>query len=109
MAVTQVTQENIKQEIKQADKPVVLDVFAEWCGPCKQMEPIFEELSEKMGDTYKFASLNVDEARDIAVEYGVTSVPTFVFIKNDEVQGKETGYMDQEALQEKISEYLGSA
>ena len=107
MAVTEVTKDNFEQEIKNANKPVVLDVYAEWCGPCKQMKPIFEQLAKELGDNYVFASLNVDEARDIAIEYGVTSVPTFVFIQDNTVQGKETGYMDQEALKEKISEYLG--
>lgn len=107
MSVTQVTKDNIQDVVKNAEKPVVLDVFAEWCGPCKQMEPIFDQLAKEMGDRYQFASLNVDEARDIAVEYGVTSVPTFVFIKDNEVKGKETGYMDQETLKNKISEYLG--
>ncbi len=71
------------------------------------MEPIFEQLAKELGEEYVFASLNVDEARDIAVEYGVTSVPTFVFIKDNEVKGKETGYMDQETLKNKISEYFG--
>lgn len=107
MAVTQVTKDNMQDIVQNADKPVVLDVFAEWCGPCKQMEPIFDQLAKEMGDQYQFASLNVDEARDIAVEYGVTSVPTFVFIKDNEVKGKETGYMDQDTLKNKISEYLG--
>jgi len=107
MAVTEITKENVEQEVHNADKPVVLDVFAEWCGPCKQMEPIFDQLAKELGDSYKFASLNVDEARDVAVEYGVTSVPTFVFIKDNDVKGKETGYMDQDTLKNKISEYLG--
>jgi thioredoxin 1 len=71
------------------------------------MTPIFHELEQELGEDYTFAKLNVDEARDISIEYGITSVPTFLFIKNDEVKGKETGYMAKEDLLAKIEEYLG--
>lgn len=101
MAVS-VTPNNFEKEIKQESKPVVLDVFATWCGPCQQMMPIVDELEKEMGDTYKFAKLNVDEARDLSIQYGVISVPTFLFMQNGEVKGKETGYMSKETLKEKI-------
>jgi len=102
-----ITQENFEQEITQSTKPIVLDVYASWCGPCQQMMPIVDELEQELGSKYKFAKLNVDEARDISIKYGVTSVPTFVFIKNNEVVGKETGYMSKEVLKEKIEAALG--
>jgi thioredoxin 1 len=101
MAIS-INQANFESEVAHASKPVVLDVYATWCGPCQQMNPILDELEQEMGNTYIFAKLNVDEARDIAIKYGVTSVPTFLFIKNNTVKGKETGYMSKEALQEKI-------
>lgn len=97
-----VTSENFEKEIKQESKPVVLDVYASWCGPCQQMMPIIEELAQELSDKYKFAKLNVDEARDISIQYGVISVPTFLFLKNGKVKGKEVGYMSKETLQEKI-------
>jgi thioredoxin 1 len=107
MAVS-ITPENHEKEIKQASKPIILDIYATWCGPCQQMNPIIEELEKEFGNTYKFAKLNVDEARDISIkEYGVTSVPTFVFIKDGVVKGKETGYMSKEAFQEKMIAALG--
>jgi len=106
MAVA-ITKENFEKEVAGSPLPVVLDVYATWCGPCQQMMPILEELEKELGDKYKFAKLNVDEAREISIEYGVTSVPTFVFIKNNEVKGKETGYMSKETLKEKIEEALG--
>lgn len=102
-----ITKENFEREIKQANLPIILDVYATWCGPCQQMAPIFEELETELGSTYKFAKLNVDEAREISIQYGVTSVPTFIFIKNGAVVGKETGYMGKEELVEKIEEILG--
>ncbi len=98
---TAITQENFEKEIQKEGKPVVLEVFATWCGPCQQMAPIFEELEKEMGD-YKFGKLDVDKARELSIKLGVVSVPTFLFMKNGEVKGKETGYMSKEVLKEKI-------
>lgn len=101
-----ITQDNFDTEITNARKPIILDVYAPWCGPCQQMEPVFQELEKELGDQYLFAKLNVDESRDISIKYGVSSVPTFVFIKDGAVKGKETGFMNKETLQEKIDTYL---
>lgn len=106
MAVS-ITPENHEVEIKHSNKPIILDIYATWCGPCQQMNPIIEELESEFGDTYKFAKLNVDEAREISIkEYGVTSVPTFVFIKDGVVKGKETGYMSKETFAAKMQAAL---
>ena len=104
---TEINQDNFEAEVKQSSKPVVMDVFATWCGPCQQMNPTLEELEKELGNKYKFVKVNVDEAREISIEYGVTSVPTFVFIKDNEVVGKETGYMSKDVLKEKIEAALG--
>src|SRR5438445_10826368 len=107
MAIS-ITSENHAAEIKQSNKPVILDIYSNWCGPSQQMAPILEELEKEMGDTYKFAKLNVDEAREVSIkEYGVTSVPTFVFIKDGAVKGKETGYMSKDVFKEKIIAAFG--
>ncbi len=102
-----ITQDNFKKEIEESTLPIVLDIYAIWCGPCQQMTPIVDELEKELQGKYKFAKLNVDEAREISIQYGVTSVPTFIFIKDKQVKGKETGYMSKEDLHDKIKELLG--
>lgn len=101
------TQENFVQEVEQSTMPVIIDISATWCGPCQQMKPIMEELAKELGSKYKFAEVNVDEARDLAIKFGVTSVPTFIFIKDNQIVGKERGYMPSVDLKAKIEEYLG--
>lgn len=105
--VIALNKENVKETVEQTGKPVVVDVYASWCGPCQMMKPIFEQLSEELKDKYIFAKLNVDELRDQSIAFGVSSVPTFIFIKNGKVVGKEVGYMAKEAISRKISEFLG--
>jgi thioredoxin 1 len=105
MVVT-ITKQNAEQEISKSTLPVVIKVHATWCGPCQQMAPIYEELSKELAGKYKFAQLNVDDARELSIQYGVTSIPTFIFIKNNEVVGKEVGYMGKEELKSVIESHL---
>ncbi len=85
-------------------KPVVVDMYAPWCGPCRMMAPVFEELSGELTQ-YTFVKLNIDEERDIAIRYSVSSIPTFLFFKNGNVVGRETGYIGKDTLKEKIETY----
>lgn len=103
-----INKETIEKEVVQSKLPIVIDVYATWCGPCQQVAPIFEELETELSDTCKFGKLNVDEARELSIYYGVTSVPTFIFIKNNEIKHKETGYMSKDDLKAKIEAFIRS-
>lgn len=104
--MVQLNKDNI-QQILEGDKPVVIDVFATWCGPCLQMKPNFEAVAQELSGKYTFATLNVDEARELALQFNVTSVPTFIFIKDKKVVGKSMGYKTTEDLKQEIQHYLG--
>jgi thioredoxin 1 len=106
--IVSITKHNFKHEIEEATKPVVIEVYATWCGPCQHMMPIFEKLEKEMGDKYVFAKLNVDESREVAIHYGITSVPTFLFIKHGKVIGKEVGFLEEADLKTKIEQLVGS-
>jgi thioredoxin 1 len=101
------TSQNFQTEVLDSKLPVVIDVFATWCGPCQQMAPVFDELAKELAETHKLAKLNIDDERDLAIKYNVSSIPTFLFIKNGEVVGKETGFMTKEMLKTKIDELFG--
>ncbi|MFH1644604.1 MAG: thioredoxin [bacterium] len=98
---------NFEAEVEKSAKPVVIDVFAEWCGPCQMMGPIFEEVEKELIEKYKFAKFNIDEERDLAIKFGVSSIPTFLFFKNAKIVGKEVGYMSKDILQSKVESLLG--
>ena len=107
MAVKNISAPNFEEEVIKSDIPVVVDMYASWCGPCQQMAPIFDELAKELAGTYKLVKVNIDEERDLAIEHGVSSIPTFLFFKDGSVVGKQTGYMSKEALTQKIEELLG--
>lgn len=105
--VQELNKKNIQDLVEKSHRPVVIDVSAPWCGPCIKMKPIFEQLSEELADTHVLLSLNVDEERDLAIQYTVTSIPTFLFIRDNKVVGRETGYIPKDQLRSKIQEHLG--
>ena len=100
--VVSITAENFEVEVLQSKIPVILDAYAVWCGPCKQMIPILEELEKELAGVYKICKVNVDEERDLAVMLSIQSIPTFIFFKEGKIVGKESGYMNKAAFKAKI-------
>lgn len=103
-----INKDNFEADIRASKMPIVIDVYATWCGPCQQMKPIFHELEKEFEGRCTFASLNVDEARDISIMFGVTSVPTFIFYRNGQMHSKDTGYMSKESLRARVEDFIES-
>lgn len=103
MAVLKITSENFEQEVLKSNKPVLLDFWATWCGPCQMQGPIFDEAAEKLSDKAVFGKVNVDEQQALAQQYGVMSIPTLVLVKSGQVAKKEVGVHSADQIQQMIS------
>ena len=104
MSILNVTSENYESEVLKSEKIVLIDFYADWCGPCKMMSPVIDEIAEEMKETVKVGKINVDENQDLAMEYGVMSIPTIVVLKNGEVQKTFVGVTDKEEIKHAINE-----
>lgn len=90
--------ENFKEEVLNSEKPVLVDFYADWCGPCNAMAPVIEELAKELEEKAKVGKINVDENSDIAVEYNVMSIPTLIIFKNGKEEKRLVGLRDKEEL-----------
>ena len=106
MTVKKIEENNFEEEVKKSKMPVLIDFWAEWCGPCRMMGPIFEELSEDFEGKLIFAKLNIDENNSIANEFGVRSIPTLVLVKDGKEVNRTTGLLPKAALKAKIEDLL---
>lgn len=97
MAVIEITAENFEQEVLQSDKPVLLDFWAAWCGPCQMLSPLVDEVAEERTDI-KVGKVNVDEQQDLAVKYQVMSIPMLLVMKNGEVANKSVGLISKQEI-----------
>ena len=94
MAVVEITKDNFEHTVLKADKPVLVDFWAEWCGPCQMMGPIVDEVAEERNDII-IGKLNVDTQPEIALRYNVMSIPTLILFENGEEAQKSIGYLFQ--------------
>lgn len=99
--VLEVTSENFEKEVLESEKTVLIDFYAEWCGPCKRLSPIVEEVAAEETEV-KFVKMNIDNCEDIAIEYQVMSIPTLVVIKNGKEVERSVGLIDKEKIKELV-------
>ena len=92
--VTVITSDNFENEVRKADLPVIMDCYADWCGPCKAMAPMFDELSEKYDGKVKFCKINIDDNMDVVKPYRVMSIPNFLAFKDGEKVAGMVGAQD---------------
>ena len=93
---------NFDSEVLNSEIPVLVDFWAELCGPCKMLSPILDELAEEKGGSCKIAKVNIDDCRDLAVEYGVKSIPMLLFFNQGEVKDEVVGVVNKEAISSKL-------
>jgi thioredoxin 1 len=105
-AVVEVDDKNFDAEVLESALPVMLDFSAEWCGPCKRLEPIVESIASEYGGRLKVAHLDIDRAQATAMKYGIMSVPTVLFFKRGQVREQVMGYVPKDRLVEKIDSIL---
>ncbi len=101
------TSENFEAEVLQSELPVLVDFYADWCGPCKMMAPVVEKLAEEYEGRLKVGKLNIDENMQIAQQYRVVSIPTFLIFKGGKVEANYLGAMSASELKDKVEQALG--
>ena len=98
MAELNITALNFETEVLYSDKPVLLDFYANWCGPCKMLSPVLHEIAEEYADTLKVGKVNVDEQMELAMRFQVSSIPMVVLFKNGKAVAKSVGYRPKAQL-----------
>lgn len=100
------TSENFETEVLKSEIPVLVDFYADWCGPCKLMAPIVEQLAAEYEGKLKVGKLNVDETTDIAMKYGIMSIPTLIIFRKGEIFRKEIGVQTKKTVEKAINQAL---
>ena len=103
---TEIKQENFDSFIREADKPVLVDFWATWCGPCRMLAPVVEELATEQQDKLIVGKVDVDNCPDLAQKFGVMSIPTLILFKDGQPVAKSVGYMPKSQLEQMVEQAL---
>lgn len=98
MSVISLNEKNFEEEVIKSEKPVLIDFWASWCGPCRMMSPVVDQIAEEMQDEVKVCKINIDEEENLAVKYNVMSIPTFIVFKEGKEAGRSVGVQDKEEI-----------
>lgn len=105
MSVVEITDSNF-EEITKTEKPVIIDFWAEWCGPCKMVGPVVEEIANEYGDKAIIGKLDVDSNPNISMQFGIRNIPTILYLKNGEIVDKQVGFAPKNVLAGKLDKQL---
>ena len=103
---TILTKDNFKETISKKDIPILVDFWAPWCGPCKKLIPIIDELYDEFNNKAMICKVNVDDNQDLASEYGIRSIPTILIFKNGEVKEQSLGVVSKKYLEDKLKNLI---
>lgn len=106
MPAMHITNDNFKQKVLKSKKPVMVDFWAEWCGPCRMAGPVIDELAEEYKGKAVIGKINIDEERELAEKYGVMSIPTVIIFKDGKEVERKVGFPGKEGYQEMLEEHL---
>lgn len=98
MGVVKIKEENFEEEVLKSDNKVIVDFYADWCGPCKMMSPIIDQIAEELGEKVKVGKVNSDENINLLEKYGIMSIPTIIIFENGEVSNTFVGVTDKEKI-----------
>jgi len=99
---TEIKQENFDSVVMQADKPVLVDFWATWCGPCRMLAPVVDEVSQAHAESLTVAKVNVDDCPDLAMKFGIMSIPTLILFKDGQIVDKRVGFQQKDQLEAMI-------